>query len=124
LSKGLSAEWNLPIVEVNMATLPLYILVRLWIHRGLEAEFEAYERKVSRIMARYGGVIERAIRTSRTSNHGSGEPFEVHVLKFPSRELYAAYQDDAERRSLSDERAGIITNTDIFVGTSVPTYGS
>jgi antibiotic biosynthesis monooxygenase (ABM) superfamily enzyme len=107
--------------EVNMATPPLYILVRLWIHRGLEAEFEAYERKVSRIMARYGGVIERAIRTS---DDVSDKPFEVHVLTFPSRDLYNAYQDDAERRSLSGERAGIITNVDIFVGTPVPTYGS
>jgi antibiotic biosynthesis monooxygenase (ABM) superfamily enzyme len=107
---------------VNMATPPLYILVRLWIHTGLEAEFEAYERKVSRIMARYGGVIERAIR--RASDDGSDEPFEVHVLKFPSRDLYNAYQNDAARRSLSGERAGIITNTDIFVGTPVKTYGS
>jgi hypothetical protein len=41
---------TLSIVEVNTATLPLYILVRLWIHRGLEAEFEAYERKVTRII--------------------------------------------------------------------------
>jgi hypothetical protein len=56
-----------------MATPPLYIyiLVRLWIDKGLEAEFEAYERKVSRIMARYGGVIERAIRTSKALDDGS-----------------------------------------------------
>jgi antibiotic biosynthesis monooxygenase (ABM) superfamily enzyme len=107
-----------------MATPPLYILVRLWIHKGLEADFEAYERKVSRIMARYGGVIERAIRTSKAPDDGSNEPFEVHVLKFPSRELYDSYRDDAERRSLSGERAGIITNTDILVGTLRPTYGS
>jgi hypothetical protein len=51
---------------------------------------------VSRIMARYGGVIERAIRTSRALDDGSDEPFEVHVLKFPSRDLYDAYRDDAE----------------------------
>ncbi|MGD0149117.1 MAG: hypothetical protein ABSB77_11075 [Xanthobacteraceae bacterium] len=107
-----------------MATPSLYILVRLWIHTGLEAEFEAYERKVSRIMARYGGVIERTIRTSKASDDGSDEPFEVHVLKFPSRDHYDAYRDDAERRSLSGERAGIITNTDILVGTPGPTYGS
>jgi antibiotic biosynthesis monooxygenase (ABM) superfamily enzyme len=107
-----------------MATPSLYILVRLWIHTGLEAEFEAYERKVSRIMARYGGVIERTIRTSKASDDGSDEPFEVHVLKFPSRGHYDAYRDDAERRSLSGERAGIITNTDILVGTPGPTYGS
>jgi antibiotic biosynthesis monooxygenase (ABM) superfamily enzyme len=107
-----------------MATPPLYILVRLWIHQGREAEFEAYERKVSRIMARYGGVIERAIRTSKASDDGPDEPFEVHVLRFPSRELYEAYRDDAERRSLSAERAGIIANTDSLVGTPGPTYGS
>jgi len=99
----------------------LYILVRIWIRRGLETEFEAYESKVSRIMARYGGVIERTIRTSRASDQE--EPFEVHVLKFPSRELYDAYLDDAERRSLSGERAGIITNSDILVGTPGPAYG-
>jgi antibiotic biosynthesis monooxygenase (ABM) superfamily enzyme len=115
----------LPILEVNMATPPLYILVRLWIHRGLETEFEVYERKVSRIMARYGGVIERAIRTLRMpDDDGSDEPFEVHLLRFPSRDLYDAYRDDAERLSLSSERAGVITNTDILVGTPGPTYGS
>jgi antibiotic biosynthesis monooxygenase (ABM) superfamily enzyme len=114
----------LPILEVNMANPPLYVLVRLWIHRGLESEFEAYERKVSRIMARYGGVIERAIWTSRASDDGSNEPFEVHVLKFPSRDLYDAYREDAERRSLNGERASIIANTDILVGTPGPTYGS
>lgn len=115
---------GLPILEVNMATPPIYVIVRLWIHRGLETEFEAYERKVSRIMARYGGVIERAIRTSRASDGRSDEPFEIHVLKFPNRDLYDAYRDDAERRSLTSERAGIITNSDIVVGTPGPSYGA
>ena len=55
---------------------------------------------MSRIMARYGGLIERAIRTSGASDDGSDEPFEVHLLKFPSRDLYDAFRDDAERRSL------------------------
>jgi len=107
-----------------MPAPPLYVLVRLWIHRDLQTEFEAYERKVSRIMARYGGVIERAVRTLRASDDWSDEPFEVHVLRFPSRDLYDAYRDDAERRSLSGERDGIVTNTDILVGTPGPTYGS
>lgn len=106
-----------------MAIPPLYILVRIWIHKGLETEFEAYESKVSRIMARYGGVIERAIRTSAASQEGSNEPSEVHVLKFPSRDLYDAYLDDTERRSLSGERARIVTNSDTLVGTPGPAYG-
>ena len=107
-----------------MAPPPLCIVVRLWIHKGLEAEFEAYERKVSRVMARYGGAIERAIRTSRAASDGPDEPFEVHLLSFPTRELYDAYQHDPERRSLSGDRGGIIIKTDIFVGTPGPTYGS
>jgi uncharacterized protein (DUF1330 family) len=115
---------GLSTLEVNMATAPLYIIVRLWIHRTLEAEFEAYEHKVSRIMARYGGVVECAVRMSRAPGDGSDEPFEVHVLKFPSRDLYDGYRDDAERHSLSGERAGIITKTDTLVGTLAPTYGS
>jgi len=105
-------------------TAPLYVVVRLWIRIGFEAEFEAYERKVSRIMTRYGGVIERAIRTSRAPDDGSGEPFEVHVLKFPSRDRYDAYRDDAERRSLGDERARLIAKTDVLVGTPGPDYDS
>lgn len=107
-----------------MTPPPLYILVRLWIRQGFEAEFEAYERKVSRIMARYGGLIERVIRTSRGADGTSNEPFEVHVLRFPSQALYDAYRDDAERRSLSGERAGIIADTDTLVGAPGPTYGS
>jgi antibiotic biosynthesis monooxygenase (ABM) superfamily enzyme len=96
----------------------------LWIHRGREAEFEAYERKVSRIMARYGGAIERTIRTPRASDEGSDEPFEVHVLRFPSRDVYEAYRNDAERRSLDGERTRIIAKTDSLIGTPGPTYGS
>ena len=107
-----------------MATPPLYIVVRLWVHSGREAEFEAYERKVARIMARYGGVIERAIRTSRALDGGSDEPFEVHVLKFASRDRYDAYRDDAERRALGDERARLIAKTDTLVGTPGADYGS
>lgn len=105
-----------------MTPAPFYIVVRLWIHTGREAEFEAYERKVSRIMARYGGVIERAIRTSGVPNNGSDEPFEVHLLSFPTRDLYDAYLDDPERRSLSGELGGIIIRTDRFVGMLGPSY--
>jgi antibiotic biosynthesis monooxygenase (ABM) superfamily enzyme len=105
-------------------TAPLYVVVRLWIRSGVEVEFEAYERKVSRIMARYGGVIERAIRSSRPPHDGTDEPFEVHVLKFPSRDRYDAYRDDAERRSLGAERARLIAKTDTLVGTPGPDYDS
>jgi len=72
-------------------------------------------------MARYGGVIDRAIRASRVSE-GSDGPFEVHLLTFPSRALYDAYLDDPERHSLSGERDGIIANSDSLIGAPGPTY--
>jgi antibiotic biosynthesis monooxygenase (ABM) superfamily enzyme len=105
-----------------MVPPPLYIVVRLWIHKGRETEFEAYESKVARIMARYDGVIERAIRVSAASE-GSNDPFEVHLLKFPSRARYDAYLDDPERRSLSGERSRIIANSDSLIGAPGPAYG-
>lgn len=100
----------------------LYVLAKLWIHGGRETEFEAYERKVARIMARYGGVIECAIRPSRASEPDA--PYEIHVLKFPSQALYNAYRNDPERLSLSGERDSVITRTDVLVGTAGPAYGS
>ena len=107
-----------------MADSPFYVVARLWIRSGLEAQFEAYERKVARIMARYGGIVERAIRVSKATVGSSDEPFEVHVLRFPSRDCYDAYVDDAERQSLSAERASIISKTESLVGTPGPAYSS
>jgi hypothetical protein len=75
-------------------------------------------------MARYGGIIEHAIRMSRASDEKLDEPFEVHVLKSPSRGRYDAYRDDPERRSLDGECASIIAKTDSLVGTPGPNYGS
>ena len=100
---------------------PVYVLVRLWIRAGLEAQFEAYERKVARVMARYGGVIERTIRPARTTSQESGLPFEIHVLRFQSRALYEAYRADSERAALSDERAATIAHTEVLVGSAGPT---
>ena len=107
-----------------MADSSFYIVARLWLRSGLESQFEAYERKVARIMARYGGIVERAIRVSKATVGSSDEPFEVHVLRFPSRDCYDAYVDDAERQSLSAERASIITKTESLVGTPGPAYSS
>jgi antibiotic biosynthesis monooxygenase (ABM) superfamily enzyme len=106
----------------DVVVKPVYILASLWIREGLEVEFESYERKVSRIMARYDGVVERAIRPVRSASDEDDQPFEVHVLRFPTRDLYEAYRDDAERQTLSSERAAIIAATKVLIGMEGPTY--
>ena len=44
---------------------PIYRVVSLWVRSGAVAEFEAYERKAARIMRKYGGSIEKVIRTGQ-----------------------------------------------------------
>jgi len=103
---------------------PMYVVVRLWIREGREAEFEAYERKVARILACHGGAIERAVRCGGTLLNGPAPPFEVHLLHFPSNEEYEEFRRDPQREALSAERAGAISHTDVFLGEEGPTYAA
>jgi uncharacterized protein (DUF1330 family) len=102
----------------------MYILVRLWIRKGREADFEAYERKMCRIMARYGGAMEITIRPGEVSVGASEAPSEVHVLRLPSHDRYEAYRRDPERQTLSADRAAAISHTDVLVGEQGPTYAT
>jgi len=104
-----------------MAT-PLYVLVHLWVRPGLEMQFEAYERTMARILGRHGGVIERVIRPLRTTLQGPEQPFEIHLLSFPRAELYEAYRNDPERSALGRERAAVIIDSEVIIGTQGPTY--
>jgi uncharacterized protein (DUF1330 family) len=102
----------------------MYVVVRLWIRESREAEFEAYERKVARIMACHGGVIERAIRCSESLASATAPPFEVHVLRFPSNAQYEEFRRDPRRKALSAERATAISSTDVLLGEEGPTYSA
>lgn len=83
--------------------------------------FEAYERKAARILKRYGGAVAHAVRLAPASEP-SGQPFEVHVVRFPSQEMFEAYRSDSELKSLAPEREAVITKTEIRVGHATPTY--
>ena len=102
----------------------MYVVVRLWIREGREAEFEAYERKMARIMASHGGAIERAIRCNRALLNTPAPPFEVHVLRFPSNKQYEKFRRDPQREALSAERAAAISNTKILLGEEGPSYAA
>jgi uncharacterized protein (DUF1330 family) len=101
---------------------PIVVVASLWIREGRVAEFEAYERKASRIMKRYGGMVERAVRVeARTA---SDRPFEVHLVSFPSHAMFDAYRIDAELNALSQEREAVITKSVVLVGTAGPEYAA
>lgn len=104
-------------------TSPTLLVVSLWIREGRVADFEAYERKASRMMKRYGGIVERAVRVSETGT-ASDQPFEVHIVCFSSQAMCEAYRTDAEVKALSSEREADIMKTVVLEGTLGPAYAT
>ena len=102
----------------------VFIVASLWIHAGRVAEFEAYERNAASIMRRHGGVVERAIRVAPPSVETTDQPFEVHVVSFPSQAMFDAYRADAELKALAGARETAIAKTSIVVGSSGPDYSA
>ena len=95
-------------------------IVSLWIHPGQDIAFEAFEREAARIMARYGGRIDSAVRI-RPSGAGD-QPFEVHVVSFPTGESVKSYADDPETVAVRARRNGIIAKTVILEGHEAGPY--
>jgi uncharacterized protein (DUF1330 family) len=104
-------------------TNQICVVATLWIEEGNVTAFEAYERKAARIMEKYGGSVERVIRISRDDGQ-LDQPFEVHLVRFPSNEEFAAYRLDPELRALSTERDAAITKTVVLVGYENPAYAT
>jgi uncharacterized protein (DUF1330 family) len=94
----------------------IQVVVRLWIDPSRVQEFESYERKAARIMARHGGAVLESVRTSETDAPAGDAPFEVHVLEFPSPEAFNAYRTDPELAALAAEREMAITRTEVLAG--------
>jgi uncharacterized protein (DUF1330 family) len=95
-------------------------VVSLWIHPGQEVAFEAFERAASRIMARYGGRIDRAVRVA--AGQAGDSPFEVHVVSFPGKEAAESYAADPETVELRRRRDGIIARTEVLEGRAAGPY--
>jgi len=104
-------------------TSPIYVVASFWIENGSLAAFEAYERKAAKIMKRYGGSIERVVRLS-TNGERPDQPFEVHLVRFPSHEMFAGYCSDSELKALSSERNAAIAKSAIVVGHENLTYAT
>jgi uncharacterized protein (DUF1330 family) len=99
-----------------------YVIATLWVQDRDIPRFEAYERKALSIAQRHSGRLERAVRVTKDAG-GAGEgPVEVHVLSFPSDAQFALFRADPELVALSDERAQVISRTEVLFGTGAPAY--
>lgn len=99
----------------------LILVVSLWLKGENVSDFEDYERRAARLLARHGSKIERAVRIKKQSESGD-EPFEIHIVSFPNEEKFADYLADSETRKLAETRDRIIARTEIISGCDVKNY--
>jgi len=99
-------------------------LVSLWVHKGQEAAFDAFEREAARIMARHQGRIDTAVRLTPPPGAGPADatPYEVHVVSFPDQAAFDAYTNDPATLALRERRARIISRTVVLAGREAGPY--
>lgn len=98
--------------------MKITVIAFLYLKPGGEAEFERFESAAAKIMARYGGSIERRIACTPSDS----QPNEVHILTFPDEQSFGRYRNDAELQALSPIRARAIRQTVIWQGTDAPPF--
>jgi Domain of unknown function (DUF1330) len=99
-------------------------VVTLWVHKGQEAAFDAFEREAARIMARHKGRIDQAVRLTPPEGAGPNDatPYEVHIVSFPDRAAAEAYAADPATLALREKRERIISRTVLMVGREAGPY--
>ena len=94
----------------------MLLVVTLTIRPGALDAFRDFETRAAAIMAKHGGAIERAIYIPGDTAR------EVHIVKFPSAEAFAAYRADEALTALAELRSAAIAGTEVLVGEEGPEY--
>jgi hypothetical protein len=100
-------------------------IVTLWVHKGQEAAFEAFEREAARIMARHKGRIDQAVRMTpppKGATPNDATPYEIHIVSFPDEAAANAYAVDPATLALREKRSRIIARTVLMVGREAGPY--
>lgn len=106
-------------------TVRLTLVVLLHVHAEHRDEYERFELAAARIMSRYGGCIERRIAcVPAVDSDASDErrPDEVHVVTFPSAQIFESYARDPELQALRELRERAIRRTVVLEGTDLPAF--
>jgi uncharacterized protein (DUF1330 family) len=99
----------------------IILVVQLFIQVNKEVEFQQFEREAAQIMQKYHGQIEKVIRPIRNGQRNE-QPYEVHIVWFPSMEEFESYRKDPDLAELADLRQSAISRTEIIIGHEVNPY--
>jgi hypothetical protein len=78
----------------------VYYTQLIYLNEGKEAIFLDFENHVLPILAKYEGLLLYRVRPDVSSVVESNIdlPYEVHLVSFPSKEMFTAYAGDEERQ--------------------------
>jgi len=99
----------------------MILVAILTVQRDSVQDFRAYERRVAAIMADYGAKIERTVVVQSDPHTDTFK--EVHIVRFPNSDAWAAYRGDARYLALAPIRERVVVSTDVLVGEDGPDYG-
>jgi len=98
----------------------MVLVVILTVLEAKADDFRAFERAAARVMAAYGGAIERAIVVP--PEPGVDTFREVHIVTFPDAEAFAAYRADPRMAEVRHLRESSVVNTVLMEGEHGPDY--
>jgi uncharacterized protein (DUF1330 family) len=78
---------------------------------GCEARLVEYEDQVLTLLADHDA---RVLQRVRTVDPTADQPFEVHILEFPSQDAFDAYMEDPARLALAGLRDRAIASTEVL----------
>lgn len=85
-------------------------------------KFDDYGTKAVQIMAEHSGKLVSASKLDENESSDS-DVHEVHILEFPSIELFHAYKGSQKIQSLSSLREQAIEKTSIYLSNEFRHYG-
>jgi uncharacterized protein (DUF1330 family) len=91
--------------------MSINLCVLLWANDGGHRELVDYEDAVLALLPDAGG---RVVQRVRTQGEPTVQPYEVHLLEFPSEQALDAYMQDPRRLALHDRRDRAIARTEIL----------
>lgn len=104
-----------------MADERLVIVATLTVRVLALAEFREFERQAARVMARYGGVIERTVFAAVEGSPDLAR--EIHVVTFPNQAAFERYRSDPELAAFAPARERAVVETEVVQGVDGPDYG-
>lgn len=82
----------------------VYYTQLIYLHENEESVFLDFEDHVLPILAKYEGKLLYRVRPDKASvvEASIDLPYEVHLVSFPSKEMFLAYGKDEERQLYVD----------------------